>query len=705
MKTKLFAHVCISRMIYIASIPFVLNMSSASAGGDVSCYATTDIQSNEYTACDALPILSPANDNQVNMLLMLNDLGLAQLKYRDHSTELWQTTYSIVPFETRPFILDSSNKIPSQRMKANVLSEVDSEHCVTLENGKDDFIRQIQNDQNMTSNEKQLLIQARQKISECPHEHTLIAVDKTWSINARQYASYLNGVISFYNTNFSTATDIFLALTHSKQAWIKETSYYMLIRSQLNQTFQSGLGEYGDFDKTRVNKTLLINTFESIKNYLKFFPKGQYRASARGLLRRCYWVASQQQLLVDELTWQLHNPKSPYYNLELPNIIFEMDRHVFQSSFFDAKHLKDPFFMAIYDLMLMRKPESSDDKVISWNELNQQKKLFKTTPELFKFLQANHLFYVQDKPQDALKYLPQKQISNPQNTIELSQIFLKGRILEKTHPQQGQHYWEYQLKQAETIEQRSLFELTLYNYYAKQQKADFFSGSTALIQQPFLQQQFISTHANEKSLMNIVQNATANEEQKNLALQTVLAKSLAHQNYALFNQAYTYLPKNASQYVLDQENFEYYKQQPPLGNFIWNGTTIHPNIQCPALQILTQKLEKKPQDLHLQLCLGEYVRSSKAQQIQDLYYVAADHSSFSGKLFTRGQVYKNIHTSSLSKDYKAYALYRSIMCYSPSGFNECQDSEVPTHTRKQWYETLKRDYAQTTWAKSLKYYW
>ena len=66
---------------------------------------------------------------------------------------------------------------------------------------------------------------------------------------------------------------------------------------------------------------------------------------------------------------------------------------------------------------------------------------------------------------------------------------------------------------------------------------------------------------------------------------------------------------------------------------------------------------------------------------------------------------KKIIKNEPNGDLKAYALYRSVMCYSPNGTNDCGDIEVSKNTRKQWFDQLKRDYPNSNWAKSLKYYW
>ena len=64
---------------------------------------------------------------------------------------------------------------------------------------------------------------------------------------------------------------------------------------------------------------------------------------------------------------------------------------------------------------------------------------------------------------------------------------------------------------------------------------------------------------------------------------------------------------------------------------------------------------------------------------------------------------------------RAYALYRAVMCYAPSGYNGCSGpartmeeidaAQAPQSTRKAWFTELKQRYPDSRWAKSLRYYW
>ena len=54
---------------------------------------------------------------------------------------------------------------------------------------------------------------------------------------------------------------------------------------------------------------------------------------------------------------------------------------------------------------------------------------------------------------------------------------------------------------------------------------------------------------------------------------------------------------------------------------------------------------------------------------------------------------------------KAYALFRAVKCYEPSGGNACGGVDARKSERKGWYNELKRQYPASRWAKELAYWW
>ncbi|RZG85709.1 hypothetical protein EXE10_09245 [Acinetobacter sp. WCHAc060033] len=688
----------IYKILFSSTLPFLFYSATVHAGAEDICEPDFYLNGDSYNKCSNLPVLVPSNDNQTNMLLLLSDLGLANIKPRQPDTELWTSAYGQTPFEGVP---SAENRVANQRIKFANDQQGYDERCNTLANGKTSFITQVQNNKNISASEKQALIAERNKISECTNKIPLIPINAQWSPTTRQYASYLNATIAFYNANFSTATKIYSVLSTVDDAWLKETSQYMLIRSSLNSAYATGTNQYGDVDLDKINKTLLKQFLDNITAYLKAYPNGQYAASARGFMRRGFWLTGRQDLLVNEIVWQINNPKSKYYNLDVNEFPAEIDRRIFGSQYFNVKNLNDPFLLATYDLMQMRDSSAEGYKPITWTQLNAQKEIFKNQPELFKHLQAVHLFYVQKKPQEASKYLSDANDLN--QYIQLSQAFLKGQILEKTNPTQAEQYWSQLLNKSKNTYQRGLFETALSNHLNTKQDVSAFIGKKPLIGQINLQKRFILYKANNKSLQNIIQNNVATTDQKQAAIYTLLHKSLNLQNYALFNQYYSQLPKDAVQYK-DYESSDKYKEKPPFADFVWNGTTITQQLKCSNLPTLTSQLEKSPKDPLLNVCMGEYVRTGHHGFPYQMNGENTSNQEDKGE-FARGDVYKSIIKSSTKGELHAYALYRAIMCYSPSGMNDCNDKEVPKTVRKQWYDQIKQDYPNTTWAKSLKYYW
>ncbi|MCI5210160.1 MAG: hypothetical protein D3910_15500 [Candidatus Electrothrix sp. ATG2] len=86
--------------------------------------------------------------------------------------------------------------------------------------------------------------------------------------------------------------------------------------------------------------------------------------------------------------------------------------------------------------------------------------------------------------------------------------------------------------------------------------------------------------------------------------------------------------------------------------------------------------------------------------------LGSTQSDFSGTIFSRGEAYKTIIADKkAASDLKAYALYRAIKCYASTGKNHCGGNKVDVSVRKSWFQTLKKRYKNSVWAKRLKYYW
>lgn len=699
---------------------------SSYASFDTDCSPTWSIELQSYNYCSNLPLLSPANDNETNMRLLLADMQLAKIATPTPAPS-WVEPYGAVPFDATDFKLAISNAVPSQRQKPLKPEPYDSswidlteERCRTNDTGQQTFIHQVNNDPALKPAEKQLLIKQRQSLSpQCDHKLAFINVQPEWSTLVRQYVSYINGTIAFYNGDYQAAQKIYGALATVATPWIAETSSYMQTRTAVEYAYSTGMDEYGTASSARIDKTALATGFDAIAQYFKSYPRGQYVASARGLLRRLYWLGGQQRQLIDEFIWQFAHPQNSQFNLDMQRVPEEINQRIFENRLFNPANFQDPFFLTTYDLMFMRESHAEKYKPLSWAQLQAQQKYFKAQPELYRYLQAVHLFLVQHQAPQALAYLPKGNPPQRLNYLQLSQFVLKGKILEYT----GQYddartLWTVLLDSAKSPYQHQMVELALALnlQHSKDFNAMFKPGS--LIQDPAIRAVIIKQAANAPLLEAILTMSATSAQEKLAASFTLLHKSLNHQQYVLFVDSLKYLPKNAAVYKGYDSKTEALKAQPTFDVFLWQGHSINAQLKCSSLITLSKTLALQPQDEMALLCLGEFIRLTEFKN-SEYFLEPSDHSitapfnlalgenqvAFNQPVFARGEVYKRIISNTKNADLKAYALYRAINCYAPGGLNDCGGTAVEKPVRKSWFEQLKQNYPNTQWAKALNYYW
>lgn len=219
----------IIKSIVYSSLSLVIYYSPITyAGVEQFCEPNLAINDKNLNGCSNLPVLYPANDSQTNMTLLLSDLGRATIKPMTADANLWDAVYGTVPFDAANLSSLTQNKLPNQRKRLERNDTVFDERCTSFDSGNQTFNTQVQNNKAIPNLEKQILISERKKMNQCGDKIELIAINPNWSITTRQYASYLNAGILFYNSNYSAATKIYTVLTNVEDTWLKETSQYML---------------------------------------------------------------------------------------------------------------------------------------------------------------------------------------------------------------------------------------------------------------------------------------------------------------------------------------------------------------------------------------------------------------------------------------------------------------------------------------------
>lgn len=708
-------------LLSLTTLGGLITSTLTHASFDTYYTPTLTLGNQHYDACSNLPILDPANDNEANMHLLLLDMGLGQLAAPKTDDKIWAAEYGVVPFDFETLRDSISNKVPNKRQPLSSDSDTESyvyeERCQTNASGTRQFILQVNNSKLISQTEKTTLIQQRQNMGDaCAGQLSFISINQAMSPVGRQYASYMNGAVAFYNGDYATAKKIYLALTQVNDGWLRETANYMLVRTAINQTFNSAKNEYGDLELSKVDQNMLTDTFSDITSYFSKYPTGQYAASTRGLLRRTYWLAGQQKKLMNELLWQFQNTASRQYNLDVAKVPEEVSRRIFDSKLFNKNELTDPFFLAVYDLMYMRDSSAKGYQPISWNALAAQKDLFKTQPELFHYLQACHLYFMQKKPQQALDYLPKELPEKIGSYLQLSQLVLKGRVMESLKQRDDAYaYWNTLLDRSSNAYQYATIEMALaINLQDRGGIAAFF-GRDSRIKQANIKSMMISMAANSDLLRQIIDSADSTPNEKLAATYILLEKSLRYQNYQLFVDSYKLLPKNASSYQGYESKNEALQNQPRFSEFLWKGHQINKTLKCSGLLDTISVLASDAKNEIARLCHAEYVRLTNNYYEVDYGQKSAKGNlstlgvlaePFKGEQFSRSQVYQDIIKSpSATAELKAYALYRAVNCYAPSGLNDCGDKDVEKDVRKAWFQQLKQDYPNSSWAKSLSYYW
>jgi hypothetical protein len=262
--------------------------------------------------------------------------------------------------------------------------------------------------------------------------------------------------------------------------------------------------------------------------------------------------------------------------------------------------------------------------------------------------------------------------------------------------------------QAETLQ----LALALNYEYGKQLEQVFKSGSP--ITDGAIRSLLIRNDASPELLRRLAGSLGVTPPERHLALYTLLYKDLLLGRYGDYVTDHRLLPKNAAEFKRPSGMDP--SRESHLALFTWSGKGAEDGYGCPATVEIAGRLAKNADDPLGLICLGDFINANDLDYGAELSGTSSSKASgpvlgsapsgFSGKNFSRGEAYKTVLASgSATPDLKAYALYRSIKCYSPAGNNHCGGKDVEKGVRKGWFQTLKTRYPNSKWAKALKYYW
>ena len=729
----------LAAVIFLGSIGLC---KKALASGDFGCSPAWRLVHHNYDGCSNMVLLSPANDTRVNLLLLIADLRLAK---SGSMLKAGATTPSDPPlFGWDDLAIALGPRVDKPTAGAGATAAMgEPGPCPPTLPSDDPFTVALRADHGLQPQERDALLAARRKTqSGCAADaaaSAIAAAEKgTKTASAKAYALYLEGAAAFWRADYDKAAATFASLANTPTAWLRETATYMIARVLINRAQVGAFDEYGSFAKGWHADAKTVTAAEAaLDKYLQQYPKGVYVQSARGLKRRGYWLEQDTAALEGEyaalllLSPQERGISDADLVQEIDNKITtlpEASENGHDTASEDAmmKATHDPVLLAMLDLLAMRTPEITESNSgdhhgdpLQASELQRQKQYFAAQMPLYGYLLAVHAFYIENKPADVLRMLPDAARQSSFSYVQFSRQVLRGMALEAMKDHNALSFWMQMLPGAKAAGERPALELAIAYHEERAGEVRNVFAAASPVHYPYLREVLLTNIADADLLRTQAKNTGASPRERDLALFMLLYKETAHGDAANFLKDVALVPAKApteGEYRLDNSSVAYVAPGEtlqlsaiPVGIFLHDKTDA--NIGCPGLKVSEQQLSQDADNPTARLCVADFMRLNRSVMPQtEATFPAEDlggtPSLFPGGPFVRMDTYTAVLANpKSSKNDKAYALYRAVNCYGPSGNNACGGKDVSPAQRKTWFTTLKRDYAGTRWANAQQIYW
>lgn len=702
---------------------------SAQASGDDSCYPNWSLLRDSLDVCNNLAFLSPGNDSRVNLRLMLADRKALELSPNALTDDEVAEGFGPVPFPVARLETSVEEGDQGDNSSTAALGELleklglkrdsldtagdaflQGEGSRCRSNSDDSatvFIQHVVEAPQLSDAERQSLARARMQLLEtCTWEgekQAALLPSDIQSAEGKAFLVYLQAASDFYSGRFAAAETGFASLSDSPEPWLKETALYMVARTRLNDAQKDAFDEYGTM-KDGLDPAPFAQVAQAFDHYLSAYPTGTYAQSAKGLMRRVHWLSKDLDKLAEDYNWQLADAKDDQRNLPVDALIQETDNKLLMLM---TGATPSALLTATHDLMLMRPDTQSS---LTRDALLAQKSLFAQQPAMFDYLQAAFAFYLDKNPAEALNHLP-KDVPAALDYFAFSQQTLRGLALEATGDKAAaQALWLKLLPLAKQPLQREQLELALaMNHERSGQLAKVFASDSP-IQSAQVRLILLGKVADAPLLRQQMAQGISDNE-KATAQFVLLYKELMHGQYAAFGDDLKALPEKPADNKLTTQLGYVYGDGQSLQLFRWNGAKAESSYACPGIADTAATLQANGQHPKGLNCLGEFILrngldSMPLDQRPATTQLGGGEPGFKGDGFSRLDGYQTvIADAKAGRDEKAYALFRAINCYGPSGYNSCGGKDVAPPVRKGWFKQLKSTYAGTTWGKTLQYYW
>jgi hypothetical protein len=716
-RTKVFSSAI---FLCLVSIGFA---RQARASGDDGCSTEWRLVHYDYEGCSNMGFLSPSNDTRVNLLLLMADLRAAKPGAAGKTDK---------PAPDAPLFLWE-----------HLASRLEPQTNEATSTPDDRFVQAVQAEHALKPEERDALLNARKRTrSGCAVDAAsgaMTSAEKaTMAAAGKAYALYLEGAAEFWCSDYDKAAAIFSSMTNAQPAWVRETAMYMIGRSLIGRAQVGAFDEYGSFKKDwHADAKIVAGAEAALDRYLQQYPRGAYAQSARGLKRRGYWLAHSTGKLEEEYgAILLMSPEER--NVSDVELADEIDNKILmptdmygppqESGSLDAllKGSQNPLLLAMLDLLAMRTTEPAHvardgvgNRPASLSVLEQQKPYFAAQVPLYEYLLAAHAFYVENNPAEVLRMIPDAARQSSFSYVQFSRQMLRGIALEAMKDRNALGFWMQMLPGANSAFERPALELAIAYHEERAGEIRNVFAPSSPVHHPYLREVLLANIADADLLRAQAKNTSAPQRERDIALFTLLYKEATHGYAADFLKDLALVPPKApadGYYVLDSSPESYfgpeeYRSLPaiPLGIFLKDQTEGH--FSCPGLRASEEQLARDAENPTARLCVADFVRLNESAMYPGETPYPADElggtpSHFPGGDYDRMSTYIAVLADTKStRDDKAYALYRAVNCYGPSGNSHCGGKDVPKAQRKAWFTTLKHDYAGTWWANALQYYW
>lgn len=672
------------------------------------------------------PTFNPENDSRDNLLRLLSQEKSFALPVQSMPADITRSrdfyfAYhpqwdDVAPPPAATPVSGENSPLSRQMAELNISAdeinvndaELENRHVSNNTGSVSAFFAALLADSTLTTEQRQALAQARTGLlSGATREQIESSLAPLPADSpAQSYKNYLAAAASFYAGDYASAERDFTQLAKSERPWLAETAQYMLMRAALNKSSQNSVGEYGDFDIAKINREDATQAQTQAQAYLQRYPQGLYADSARGMLRRINWYLQAWPQLAGLYEQTLQQSADAR---QLREIVIEYD-NVYGMAFYEQSVVEafpDAPHVSYIELLRALRLDNNSKPTLTQAQLDASKPVFEQSQKLplWRDLQLN-LWLATENYAAIIQAVTPAQKLAAHDTLAFSEQVLYGEaLMGQKNWRAARDFWQQLLKLSQDNEQQQYVQ-------AKLAATLVYSGDVAAVFAPEsavtnlrFRSQILKTQASPELLRQQAVHGPNNEE-RTIALHTLLVRDLTENRFGDWlndrKLASAITPPVIGDAFADVN----------LSIFDWNGDAAQAGYTCRSLNETVTVLSKNADDAHALNCLGEFFRTTQTHV--DLWKNNAGNDVLESAIsrkepfgqFDRQSYYQQVITSPKAEvEDKSFALYRAIMCYAPSGSNECGGEEVDKLQRKGWFTQLKTQYPGSPWAQKLKYYW